>query len=234
MRFIIVLAALVITLVMSCGGGGGGSTRQDQPKATLPGGTQALTDSAAAMRTVTSTHFTINVQGTAPEATLRYADGRLSRKGLAQGSSKVAQDGQVLDVDFVIIGNELYLRGPGGAGFQKLPLSVAVAGVVYDPSVILHPLRGIAAVLTSGQGATTEAHEQHDGVDSYRLRVTFPRQSLSTLIPGLPSQEQNITGEVWTAVENSRIVAARFPVTDGTITVQFSNYNVPIEVTPPV
>jgi lipoprotein LprG len=228
MCFIALLAALVITLVTSCGGG----SRQDEPKATLPEGTQVLADSAAAMRTVASTRFAINVQGTAPDASLRYVDGWLSRKGLAKGTSKVIQDGQILDLDFVIIGNDLYLRAPGSAGFQKLPLSVAAAGVVYDPSVILHPLRGIVAVLTSGQEAITEARERHDRVDSYRLRVNFPRQSLSALIPGLP-REQNITGKVWIAVENSQIVEAQFPVTEGTVTMQFSDYDTPVEVTAP-
>ncbi len=235
MRFSILLAALVIALVTSCGGS---SVQNDvkndvknEQKATPPDGPRVLADAATAMRTVTTLHFTIGVQGNAPEAPLRYADGLLSREGSSKGVARVAQAGQAIQLEFVIIGNVLYLRGPGG-GFQKLPLSAAVAGVVYDPSVILNPDRGIVAVLSNGRGATTEAREPRDGVDSYRLRATFPGQSLSALVPGLP-QDQNITGQVWIAVQSSRIVEAQFPTTDGTITVQLSDYDAPVEITAP-
>lgn len=223
LRLLALFAALIIALLTSC------TVTQDiqGSKASLPAGAQLLTDSATAMRTVNSTRFAIDTQGTVPEIRLRSAGGQLTREGSAKGTAKINQGGQVLELEFVILGDRLYLRPPTGP-VQQLPLSFA--STVYDPSVILNPDRGIASVLASGTGATTEDREQVDGVDSYRLRVTFPAQPLGTLIPG-PALEK--TGQVWIAVQGSRLVQAQFPATDGTITVRFSEYDVPVEITAP-
>jgi lipoprotein LprG len=220
MRRVALFAVLLIALVTSC------KATQGQ-KTALPDGTALLADSAKAMRAVTTTHFAVNVQGNAPEAQLRSIDGRLTREGSAQGTARVDEGRQTLELQFVIIGQTLYLRPPTGP-VQKLPLSFA--GTVYDPSLILNPDRGIAAALASGTGATTEAREQVDGVDSYRLRVQFPAQPLGTLVPGLAPDK---TSEIWVAAQGSRLVKAQFPTTYGTATVQFSDFDAPVEITPP-
>ncbi|MGH3898504.1 MAG: LppX_LprAFG lipoprotein [Pseudonocardiaceae bacterium] len=222
LRLLALLAALVITLITSCGTG-------SEQRVALPDGTRLLADSATAMRTVTSTRFNVDIQGNVPEIRLRSADGQLTQEGSAKGNANLDQGGQVIELEFVILGETLYLRPPTGP-VQKLPLSLA--GAVYDPSVILNPDRGVAAVLASGKGATTEAREQVGGVDSYRLRVDFPAQPLSTLVPGPPKDK---TGQIWIAVQGSRLVQAQFPATDpdGRITVRFSEYDVPVEITAP-
>lgn len=212
--------ALVIALLTSC-------TAAQEQKASLPDGAQLLTDSAAAMRTVTTTHFTVDVQGNAPEIPFQSADGRLTREGSAKGTVKRNQGGQIVELEIVVVGDKLYLRGATGP-FLKLPASSLSA--FYDPRAILKPDGGIASVIASGTGATSEAREQVDGVDSYRLRVTFPAQPLGTLVPG-PAQDR--TGQVWVAVVGSRLVQARFPTTDGTITVHFSEFDAPVEITAP-
>jgi lipoprotein LprG len=220
MRIIALVAALVIALVTSCSGGGA-------QKTTLPDGAQLLNDSSTAMRTVTTIHFTIRAQGNVPHVPLRYADGRLTRQGSAQGTAKVDRGGQLVQEEFLIIGDMLYLRGPSG-GFQVLPSSVA--GTVYDPSVILNPDRGIAAVIDSGKDASTEARELLARVDTYRLRATFPRQSLGTLVPGL---SKDTAGQVWIAVQGSRLVKAQFPVGDGLISIHFADYDAPVVINGP-
>ncbi len=215
----VLLMSLIFALVTSCSGSG--------ERATLPDGAVLLADSAKAMGTVTSTRFTIDVQDKVPTVPLQSADGRLTREGAAMGIAKVNQGGQLVELEFVILGDTLYLKVPPGP-VQKLPLSFA--GAVYDPSVILSPDRGIAAILASGTGATTEAREQVNGVDSYHLTANFPAQPLGTLIPG-PAQDK--TGDIWVAADGSRLVQAQFPATDGTITVRFSEFDVPVEITPP-
>jgi lipoprotein LprG len=221
MRVVVLIVALFVALVTSCGGS------VEQQKATLPDGPTLLTDSAKAMRAVTTTHFTLDVQGNTPGVQLRSADGQLTREGSAKGVAKVDEGRQLLELQFVIIGQDLYLRPPTGK-VQKLPLSFA--GAVYDPSVILNPDRGIAAALASGTGATTEAREQVDGVDSYRLRVKFPAQPLGTVVPELAPDK---TSEIWVAAQGSRLVKAQFPTTYGTGTVHFSDFDAPVEITPP-
>ncbi|MGH8967877.1 MAG: LppX_LprAFG lipoprotein, partial [Actinomycetes bacterium] len=150
------MMSLIFALVTSCSGSG-------EQTATLPDGAALLAGSAEAMRTVTSTRFAIDVQDNVPTVPLQSANGQLTREGGAKGTATVNQGGQLVELEFVILGDTLYLRPPTGP-VQKLPLSLA--GAVYDPSVILNPERGVAAVLVSGQGATTEAREQIAGVDS--------------------------------------------------------------------
>ncbi|MGH3591792.1 MAG: LppX_LprAFG lipoprotein, partial [Pseudonocardiaceae bacterium] len=142
MRFFVFIAALIIALVTSCSSGSG-------QQANLPQGAAVLADSAKAMREVTSTHFTLDVEGNSPGVQLRSAEGQLTRAGSAKGVAKVDEGAQLLELQFVIIGQDLYLRPPTGP-IQKLPLSFA--GTVYDPSVILNPDRGIAGALASGTG----------------------------------------------------------------------------------
>ncbi|MGH3838200.1 MAG: LppX_LprAFG lipoprotein [Pseudonocardiaceae bacterium] len=222
LRLFALLAALAIAALTSC-------SAAEEQKVTLPDGPRLLADSATAMRTVASTRFNIDVQGNVPEIRLQSANGQLTQEGSAKGIASLDQGGQIVELEFVILGETLYLRPPTGP-VQKLPSSLA--GAVYDPSVILDPDRGVAAVLASGTGATTEAREQVGGVDSYRLRVNFPAQPLSTLVPGPPRDK---TGQIWIAVQGSRLVQAQFPATDpeGRITVRFSEYDVPVEITAP-
>jgi lipoprotein LprG len=110
-------------------------------------------------------------------------------------------------------------------------LPQSFAGAVYDPSIILNPDKRIAAALASGNSASTEEREQVDGVDTYRVKVSFPTQPLGTLVPGLA---QDKTSEIWVAVQGSRLVKATFPTTTGSITAHFSEYDAPAQIAPPV
>lgn len=220
MRFFAFIAALIIALVTSCSGISG-------QKANLPNGAGLLADSAKAMREVTTTHFAVEVEGNSPGVQLRSAEGQLTRTGSAKGIAKVDEGAQLLELQFVIIGQDIYLRPPTGP-VQKLPLSFA--GTVYDPSVILNPDRGIAAALASGTGPTTETREQVDGVDTYRLQVKFPAQPLGSLVPQLA---QDKTSEIWVATQGSRLIKAQFPTTYGSTTVHFADFDAPVDITPP-
>lgn len=223
MRLVTLLAALVIALVTSCGSSGG------QRSATLPDGATLLANSATAMRAVTTTHFTLTVQGNTSQVQVRSAEGELTREGSAKGTAKLDEGSQLLELPFVVIGQTLYLHLPTGP-VQKLP--AAALSTYFDPRPILDPDRGIASLLASGQGATTEAREQIDGVDSYRLTVNFPAQALKTLAPGLGLTSDK-TSELWVATQGSRLIKAQFPTTYGMITVQLSDFDAPVTITPP-
>ena len=220
LRLLALLAALVIALITSCE-----STGQS---ADLPDGARLLADSATAMRTVTSARFNVDVQGSAPEIPFQSAQGQLTREGSAKGTVNRNQGGQIVELEVVVVGDQLFLRGVTGP-FLKLPASNLSA--IYDPRLILDPNRGIAAVLASGTEASTEAREQVGGVDSYRVEVNFPAQPLGALLPG--PQDEAKTGTLWIAAQGSRLVQAQFPASDGTITVGFSEYDAPVEITAP-
>lgn len=218
--FATLIMSLVFALVTACSGSG--------QTATLPQGATVLADAAKAMRDVNTTRFALDVTGETAGVQLRSAEGQLTRDGSAKGTAKVDEGRQLLELQFTVVGQDLYLRPPTGP-IQKLPLSFA--GQVYDPSAILNPDRGIAAALASGRDVTTEDREQVDGVDTYRLKATFPAQPLGALVPGLAVDKPS---EIWVAVQGSRLIKAQFPTTTGNVTARFSEYDVPVQITPPV
>lgn len=181
------------------------------------------------MRTVTTARFAVDVQGNAPTVQFRSAEGQLTREGSAKGTAKLDEGRQILELPFVIIGQTLYLHPPTGP-VQRLPASVL--SEYFDPRAILDPDRGLASVLASGQGATTEDREQVEGVDSYRVTVTFPPQPLSTLAPGLRLTPDK-PSEIWVAAQGARLLKAQVPTAYGTATVQLSDFDAPAEITPP-
>ena len=83
--------------------------------------------------------------------TVQSAKGDLTAAGDAQGTATIIQFGQLIEVEFVLAGGELYIKGVTG-GFTQVP--AALAGSVYDPSAILDPDQGVAKVLSSVQSPT--------------------------------------------------------------------------------
>ena len=221
LRLLALLAALVIALITSC-------DRIAGQGVDLPDGARLLGDSATAMRTVASARFNVDVQGNAPEIPFQSAQGQLTREGSVKGTVNRNQGGQIVELEVVVVDEQLYLRGATG---PFLKLSASNLSGIYDPRLILDPDRGIAAVLASGTEASTEAREQVGGVDSYRVEVNFPAQPLGALLPG--PQDEAKTGTLWIAAQGSRLVQAQFPASDGTLTVRFSEYDAPVEITAP-
>ena len=128
------IGSLVLALVAGCTSSGGAGAQPDGP--------DVLAKASAGMKSVTSTHFTIKVDGELPDVTVKDAEGDLNAAGESQGRAKVEQFGQLIEVDYVLVGQDLYFKGPTG-GFTKLP--AALAGQVYDPTAILDPDKGVPA-----------------------------------------------------------------------------------------
>lgn len=216
-------AAFALALITSCSATSGTTGQQEN----LPDGARLLTDSAAAMREVDTLRFTIAAQGDIPNMPLTYAEGQLTEQGGAKGLARMKEGEKVIQRDFVITGDTLYLRDPAGQ-YQKLPTSVT--GMGYNPITILNPDRGVAAVLASGKGATTQVRELISGVDTYKVEATFPRDQLSTLVPGIT---EDTIGNVWIAVQDSRLQQAQFRLGDGIVSIQLGEYNAPVSITAP-
>lgn len=225
LRLLVLLAVLITALLTSCGGGEAG--KKDVPPP-LPEGPGLLAKSAEAMRTVTSTRVGIEVQGELPGVPIKSAEGQLTNEGSAKGTATLDMGQQRYEVAFVILGKDLYLRGPTG-GFKKL--STTSAFLVYDPTVLLNPDRGIAKVLATGAAAKTEGREQVGGVDSYRVQASFSGQSLGKVVPGFT---QDSTSQVWIAADDFRLVQGQFPTADGGVTFRFTDFNAPADITAPI
>lgn len=226
LRFTAVLAAALVAT--SCSGSGGGGAAEE-----LPNAATLLVESATAMGKVTSAHFSITVDGEVANLTLKGAEGDLTSAGDAKGTAQVEQSGQVVEVEFVIVGDTLYFKGPTG-GYQELP--AALASTVYDPSVILDPKRGLPLLIETASKAKTEARETIDGVDAYRIATTVDKEPVAELLPGV---EGDLQAELWVAVDTKQLLRAKLTVPGGngadggTVQISLSDFDADVTIAPP-
>ncbi|MBW4719379.1 LppX_LprAFG lipoprotein [Saccharothrix obliqua] len=188
----------------------------------LPDGAQLLDKSAAAMRSVDSTHFTVKVDGELPDVTVKDAEGDLNAKGESKGRAKVEQFGQLLEVEYVLVDRDLYVKGPTG-GFTKLP--AALAGQVYDPTAILDPERGVAKVLDRAEGAKTVSAGDGAAV----VEATVPKDVVAGLVPGIGD---DVRGRF--SLKDDKLTDAVFELSGGAkVAIGLSDFNKSFTVSPP-
>ncbi|MBF9129073.1 LppX_LprAFG lipoprotein [Plantactinospora sp. S1510] len=202
-------------------GGAGSSTP-------LPEAAGLLRSAATELATVKTARFAITTQGAAESLGISGAEGVITATGEAQGSARIEQGGLPLELQFVVKDGTLHVNGLTG-GWQKLPLSTAAT--IYDPTALLSPDRGIANLVSKSSGAT-EARETLDGVETYRIKGTLPGSALGSLVPGV---SEDVTGTLWIGADRPLLHRALFPVPGqtGTVTVTFSEYDVPVTIRVP-
>lgn len=226
LRPVLVLSAALLALV-ACTSDKEASGEDKAPAVTLPAGDTLVRDSAQAMREIKTTRFLIDANGEIAGLSLRRAEGTLTKEGEAKGTAQIEQSGSPVELEFVIVGDKIHLKGPTG-GFQALPLTLAAS--VYDPSAILDPERGIAKVLESATGATTKASEAVEGKDAWRVAATTTGPDLKGLIPGVAG---SIPAELWIADADKRLLKSTFTLPGGTVTVTFKEFDAPVTISAP-
>jgi lipoprotein LprG len=209
------LLSFVLLLVTACSGGG-----------SLPDGQKLLQQAAAAMGSVNSVGFAIRTEGN-PPTSIKSADGKLLKSGDAQGTVQLIQSGRPVEAAFTLVGDTVYFKGATG-GYQKLPKATVLA--LYDPSAILDPQRGVVHLLNTAQKPKTEKREKAGGQDAYEVKATFSKSVVPALVPGIT---QDVEGQIWISVADNRVLKARLPVTGGTVTVTFSDFNAQFTITAP-
>jgi lipoprotein LprG len=186
------------------------------------------------MRTVRSAAIDIAVDPAVTSVPIRSATGTITADGQAEGTAVLALLGSPpLEYQLVVTGGVLYLKGPTG-GFSQLPLATAAA--IYDPTALLDPERGASALLSGAERGTTEAREDLEGIDAFRVAALFPAERVATLVPGVV---EPVPGVVWLDAASSRLVRAELQLPDGPagkggpVTVLMSEYDAPVTISPP-
>jgi len=228
-RPLVVLLALLIAVLAGC-------SKKDKPQDTaqLPGGPTLVTDASGAMRDVQSAHVVIASEGEVTGLPVKRADGDLRRDGDAKGTITLEQLGQLVEYQFVVLGETIYLKGATG-GWLPLPASVAVQAAQYDPSAILDPDRGVVKVLATASEATTEAEETIDGRSTYRVAAKLDPTTAAALVPGVGP---GVTSKLWLDKESKKLRRAvlTIPAADGksgTVTIDFTDFDKPVTVSAP-
>jgi lipoprotein LprG len=192
-----------------------------------------MTRAAAAMAQVQTVAVDVAVDPALTSIPVRSATGKLTSAGDAIGTATLSQGTSTVEFNFVITQGTLYLKGATGQ-YQRLPLALAAG--IYDPTALLSPDRGVAALLRTATNATTEAREDVNGVPAYRVRATLDPNLVTGIVPGLTGAT---TGTVWIDQASSRVLKAQIDVPNPAgggpvpVTVTLSDFNAPVTVTPP-
>ncbi|OZM75042.1 hypothetical protein CFN78_02340 [Amycolatopsis antarctica] len=203
----------------------------------LPDGATLIREAAATTAGIRSAHFTLDVTGTVPGVGLQNLDGDLTKdggpSGAAKGSGRLELSGQLVEVEFVLVDEKIYVKGPTG-GFQQLP--VALGASVYDPSAVLDPDRGIAKILTGVTEPRTTAREDVDGTATLKVEGKVAGAALAGVLPGSPPDAEV---SFWVREETGNLpvkASLSFPGSGdepSTVDVTLSDVDKPVTVTPP-
>jgi lipoprotein LprG len=183
------------------------------------------------MGSVKTARFVITTEGTVDRLGLKGADAVVTRDGDAKGTATLDQSGAASELTFVVVGDTLHIKGPTG-GWQQVPLSMAAS--VYDPSAILDPDRGVAKVLATASGASTQGTETVDGAPAIKVKATLDSKALAAIVPGI---DQNVAGTLWIGADRPLLRRASFTVPGdgggGTVTVTLSEFDAPVTISAP-
>ncbi|MBP2320593.1 lipoprotein LprG [Kibdelosporangium banguiense] len=193
-----------------------------------PDGAALLKDASETMKSVNSATFALTVTGQVPGVPVKEVSGDLNRAGEAKGKAKLDQFGQVFEVDFVLFGKKLYIKGITGS-WQEF----GDASKIYDPSAILDPERGVAKLLASIQSPVSEGNEDVAGAMAVRISGKVAKDIVTGLVPGVQS---DVNVKVWVRNEgNHQPVRAQVEISPGnTVDITLSEVNKPVSVTKPV
>jgi lipoprotein LprG len=222
---LLAVCALLLALT-ACGAGG-----PSEPP--LPAGQDLLAKSASTMAAVQTAAIDVQVDPALSTLPVRSATGKLTASGDAIGTATLNQGSSPVEFNFVITKGTLYLKGPTGR-YQRLPLALAAS--IYDPTALLNPDRGIAALLRTATNGTTQAREDVNGAPAYRVHANLDPALVSAVVPGLAGAN---SGTVWLDQASSRLLKAQVEVPNpaggapAPVTLTLSDLNAPVTVAPP-
>lgn len=212
----LVVTAGLVLFVAACSGGG-----------EVPPADAMLPDAAAAMREVENVRFDLAVDGEIPGLDVKAADGTVTADGSAQGTGTLMAFGMDIEAEYVIIGEDAWVKGPTG-GFTQIPVGDDM--LPYDPTILLAPDRGIAALLNAVDSAEPQGAEEVNGVDAYKYDVVFNQAVFAQFIP---AEGDWNAATVWFEQETARVVKAEFTQGDATITLHLSDYDQSVTIEAP-
>lgn len=192
-----------------------------------PPAEDVIPDAASAMAEVENVRFDLTVDGEVPGLDVKTADGVVTSDGAAEGTGTLTMLGMDIEAEYVVIGDEAWVKGPTG-GFQQIPVGDEM--LPYDPTVLLAPDSGIAALLNAVDSAEPQGTEVVDGMDTYKYEVVFDPAVFAQFIP---AEGDWNTATVWFDQETARVVKAEFAQGDATITLILSDYDESVTIEAP-
>jgi len=188
-----------------------------------------LSDAAETMAQVANVHFSLVVDGggEVPGLDVSSASGTVTSTGSAEGDAVVTLPDTDPTVEYVIIGDDAYIKDPTGA-FQQ----VEIGGdeLPYDPTVILDPDRGIAALLATYSWPEPQETDEIDGTAAYCYEMAFDGTLITEFLPAAGDWN---TATLWFDIETLHVLRAEFTRRDQAITLNLSDYDAEVTIEHP-
>lgn len=221
-------AATAVLIAVATVLAGCSSTGAAAPSTPPPTAAELVGRVQTAMGEVTDAAFDIAVTGSLDRIVVQKASGALTKTGDAQGTATVTQLGQLLEVSFVFVGEDLYLKAATG-GYSKIPS--ALAGQLYDPTTILSTDTGVSNVIAKATALTAPTASGA----TFTTTGTVPQAVAAALAPGINA---DVTGVFVVDAASSRLNSVSFEMTgdDGapaTVTLTLRDYNTGVKISAP-
>ncbi|MDF2826263.1 MAG: lipoprotein LprG [Mycobacterium sp.] len=197
----------------------------------LPDAAELLQQSSQTTKGLQSAHLDITVNGTIEGLPLKTLTGDLTNvpATAVQGNATISMAGSDVDAGLIVIDNTLYASLTPDSWLDLGP-----AADIYDPSTILNPNSGLAAMLDSFTDPKSEAEENINGVDTVKVSGNVSADSVNSLIPQLKATDA-VPASAWIEKDGDHnLVQAEINPSEGnSIQVKLSEWNKPVTVTKP-
>lgn len=204
------------------------------PEPPPPPGQELLAKSSAVMAKLKTVGVDMQADPALTAMPLRSATGKLTAAGEATGSAVVAMGGAPSEIQFTVTQDTLFIKGATG-GYQAVPLAMAAG--FYDPTALLRPDTGLAALLRTATNGVTEGAEDVNGVAAWRVSATVDPRAAASVVPGVAGPTP---GKVWIDKATSRALKARLDLPTGApdgatapVTVLLSDFDATVTVKAP-
>lgn len=226
-RIFAVLAAvsLATALLGGCSSSSKGSSKP------LPDAANLVKQSSQTTKDLKSVHLVLSVNGKIKGLPVKTLTGQLTTapSTAAKGNGTIMFGDSPIDVQFVVIGGQLYAALSGDQWSDFGP-----AAKIYDLSAILNPSTGLANTLANLSDAKAEARENVNGQDTIRITGKVSVDAVNKLAPQLKAT-QPLPATVWIQENgNHELVQSKLDQSPGnSVQMTLSNWNEPITVTKP-
>jgi len=182
------------------------------------------------MRAVTSVKASLRAEGPLGAVGLRRAGVVLTSSGNLSGTVQLDEGGQLVDLSVILVKGALYAKGPTG-GFERTDSGTLLS--VYDPSAILNPRIGLAALLAATTNATTLGLDRIGSEDAYRIDAKMPGAALSRVVPGAAASGL-VPVTVWIGKTSPQLLQVHVTLSLSSFTLTLSQFNERVRIVPPV
>jgi lipoprotein LprG len=219
--------AAVCALVLGLTGCTGGS--QAHPDLAGLSGPELLEVTADEMAGLETVRLVMTVDSELADLPLTRMEAQVTRDGDAAGAASIEQFGQLLEADFVVVGDDFHFRLLGG--WQRLSRGDAAA-LALDPAVIFDPDRGMPAILRTATDPEITATPDTSAVGMYEVAVAVNADLGRALVPGLPD---GLTATLFIDPQRPllRQVIFHLPEAAGAVRVELSDFDADADIRAP-